>query len=91
MTLNEFKLLNKQVGSHWFDDATIAFFSSRISNWNESNGLFITSEAGPNGIRAYSVRKANFETGEVKTIGEFQCHKTLGAAKRSLRCVAKYI
>ncbi len=47
MTLNEFMRLNKQVGNHWFSPDTLAFFESHVHDFDESSGVFITSECGP--------------------------------------------
>lgn len=71
MELLEFMKLNASKGYHWFESGTIEFFGSRISNWDENSGLFITSEQPPHGDRSYTIRQANFETGQVSTIGEF--------------------
>ena len=52
-------------GSHFFDDATMRFFSSRVAatgwrvadpaGWDHTYVL-VTSECGPSGVRAYTVR-----------------------------------
>ncbi len=97
MTLNEFKELNKSKGFHWFSKGTMRYFKSRISNWDSVTGYFITSEHGPgnasetffNGPRKFSIRKANFDNGNVDTIGQFQQYNTLGAAKTALRCLLR--
>lgn len=52
-------------GSHFFDDAAMRFFSSRVagSGWRVSDPagwdhtyVVVTSERGPSGVRAYTVR-----------------------------------
>ncbi len=87
MKLYEFKALNKSNGSHWFDTDTMRFFKTRISNWDVISGLFITSESGPfgQGPRKFTLRKADFETGKVETIGEFQQYSSLRSAKTAMR------
>jgi hypothetical protein len=89
MSLTEFKRLNKAKGYYWFEPDTMRFFKTRISNWDPISGTFITSEKGPDGQRRFSVRKANFETGEVDTVGKFQQYGSLGAAKTARRTVVR--
>lgn len=52
-------------GSHFFDDAAMRFFSSRVAGtgWRVSDPggwdhtyILVTSECGPSGTRAYTVR-----------------------------------
>ena len=81
----EFIELNKSKGLHWFDKDTLRFFKSRVSNWDCISGLFISSERGPDMVRKYTVRKADFETGNVSTVGEFQQYRTIKAAKGAMK------
>ena len=83
MTLTEFMRLNKQIGNHWFSPDTLAFFESHVHDFDESSGVFITSECGPfgKGPRAYTIRKADFQTGRVSTVGKFQEYATLQKAR----------
>lgn len=83
MTLTEFMRLNKQVGNYWFSPDTLAFFESHVHDFDESSGVFITSECGPfgKGPRAYTIRRADFETGKVSNIGKFQEFATLTQAR----------
>jgi hypothetical protein len=86
--LSEFIQLSKSKGQHWFDADTMRFFKTRVcrSSYDCISGLFITSERGPLGAeRRYSIRKADFETGKVSTVGEFQAYATLKQAKGALR------
>lgn len=85
MRLNEFKALNKAMGYYWFSPDTMRFFKTRISNWDAISGLFITSEQPPHGPRVYSVRKADFITGRVVSIGQFRAYKSLKTAKTGLK------
>lgn len=93
MHLYQFKELNKAKGFHWFDKDTMRFFGTRISNWDVITGYFITSEQPPHGPRTYTLRKADFDTGNVSTIGEFGQYKTMaqarGALKRALNGTAR--
>ncbi len=83
MTLKEFMRLNKEVGNHWFSPATLEFFESKVHDFDEDSGIFITSECGPfgKGPRAYTIRKADFQTGRVSTVGKFQEYATLQKAR----------
>lgn len=92
MRFYEFVELNKSKGFHWFDKSTMRFFKTRIihSTWDSIAGYFITSErntgvyGGPY-PRMYTIRKADFETGNVDTIGQFQQFKSLSGAKGALK------
>ena len=87
MTLNEFRRLNKEAGNHWFSPNTMAFFESHVHDFDEDNGIFITSECGPfgKGPRAYTIRKADFEFGRVSTVGDFQKFATLSEARTKMK------
>ena len=85
MELYDFQLLNRQKGFHFFERATMRFFKSRVSNWDEQTGLFITSEKGPSNVCKYTIRQANFKSGAVDTLGNFQAYNTIGAAKTALK------
>lgn len=77
---------------HWFDEDTLRFFKSRISEsliYADKLILFVSSEQGPNGIRRYSIRQYNTKTGNIDTIGlGFQGYKTAAAAKRAAQIIA---
>jgi hypothetical protein len=79
MTLQEFKKLNKNSGQHWFNEDTMGFFRSVIETFNETTGYFVTSEKFME-KRFYSARKANFETGRVKTVGPFNEFRSIEEA-----------
>lgn len=84
MTLDEFRRLNKSKGFHWFDDASMKFFATKIVHWDTATGYFISSELPPfKGVR-FSIRKADFETGKVETIGALGQYETLPDAKEAL-------
>lgn len=85
MRLEEFIALNKSKGKHWFNKDTMRFFRSRVTNWDFISGYFITSERREwNTPRCYTIRKADFETGDVATVSEFQEYAHLNTAKRHL-------
>lgn len=91
MTLEEFKRLNKENGLHWFDQGTLKFWASRIPHWDTS-GYFISREKsgfGDDRNFMYTIRKANFVTGNVTTVGEFLAYKTLHRAKSALNEILK--
>ena len=85
MTIKEFKRFNKEVGQHWFSPDTMKFFNTKIEYWEFDTGFFITLEHDHLMPHMYSVRKADFDTGKVETIGEFHSHKSLQAAKEWLK------
>lgn len=85
MSLQEFQELNETKGFFWFKPDTMGFFKSRIETWDPDTGYFITRETNPSKITAYTIRRADFETGNVSTIGEFHAHKTLLKAKQALQ------
>lgn len=57
---------------HFFDADTMRFFASKVLEdfWSLTTGYFLTSEKKcfDDNTRVFSVRKANFETGDVATI-----------------------
>lgn len=86
-TLDQIKRAAKAAGSHWFDEDTLRYFSSRISSHVYSvpgGALFVSSEqfrgyGSPDGPRLYTIRSCSFE-GVIDTIGEFQQYETSRAA-----------
>ena len=79
--------------SHFFDEDTIIFFSSQISNlcWSKGSDIyFITSERDTGrvkhsgSIRAFTVRKCS-DNGNIDTVGKFQQHKTLQQARTAIQ------
>lgn len=79
-------------GSHFFDSDTMRFFNSRVAETAYLDGkggaYFTTSEKGPNGIRAYSVRHYDPERCGVETVGKFQGYKSMGAAQTAAKRAA---
>lgn len=89
MTLYEFEILNEKKGFHFFKPDTMRFFKSKILDFDYKTGFFLTSEKGPNGVRAYTLRQANFETGNVESVSAFQEYKTIGRAKTAFKNAVK--
>ena len=85
MSQYEFKQLNKAKGFHWFSKATMSFFRSRVSDFDCITGYFISSESGTDNTRRYTIRRANFETGQVETIGKFQAYGDIRTAKAEIK------
>ncbi len=74
---------NDQAGRHWFEDDAMQFFKTRLESDLIDGRYFITSERGPNGPRAYSIRMAD-EDAHIQTIGDFMDHSTLADAMTAL-------
>ena len=78
-------------GSHWFDRGTMRFFQSRVGMYAYQDAqysdvvYFVSSERGPGGVRRYSVRRANIETGTVETVGDFQAYSARATADAAAR------
>ena len=70
---------NKASGGHWFERGAMRFFNTKIEGGPYGGHYFVTSEVGPDGRKAYSVRKAD-EGGKISTVGDFQSYSTKGAA-----------
>jgi hypothetical protein len=86
MNKNQFIKLNKEKGFNWFDKNTMRFFNSYIMAWDEKTGYFISSEKPPfDHIRRYTIRKANYKTGNVETISDYMQYDSLSKAKTALR------
>ena len=81
-----------QPGGYWFSPDTMRFFKSRIHDVyqvpNAGGWAFITSEKGPTGVRAYTVRTMN-DAGKIGDGGGgFQGYATLGRARTGLKAYA---
>lgn len=74
---------NDQAGRHWFEDDAMQFFKTRLESDLIDGRYFITSEHGPHGPRAFSVRMAD-EDAHIQTIGNFMGYKTLKRAMTAL-------
>jgi hypothetical protein len=81
-TIEEIREANHRAGLYYFSPDTMRFFKSRVSSrvYPVSDGAyFVTSEKGPNRIRAYSVRLAK-DSGKISTVGEFQEYRSRSGA-----------
>lgn len=82
MRLEEFKCFNAEKGFYFFSPNTMRFFNSRIGSYDFVTGYFVTSEKRYDGARRYTVRKADFENGNVRLISEFQQYSNRDTAIR---------
>lgn len=87
--------LARDAGSHWFDRDSMRFFNSKVHGGGTvdpcGGAVFVSSEqyvdnrdSRNNGKRLFSVRRQDAK-GNVRTIGEFQGHRTLEAARKAAR------
>ena len=85
-SIADVKRANKEAGGCWFDRSSMRFFKSRIETGIVKSGecaRFISSEQGPDGRRAYTIREAQ-PNGDIDTVGEFQGYATLKAARAAI-------
>lgn len=92
-------------GSHFFDDAAMRFFASRVAGtgWRVSDPagwdhtyVVVTSECGPSGVRAYTVRVFTLSDYGRRVerrddAAGFQGYASRGAAHRAAERVARSI
>lgn len=90
-TLADIKEANRNAGLHWFSPDTVRFFKSRFSEdiypLPDGGAMFVSSERGPDDVRAYSVRLARAD-GSIETVGGFQAHATSRAAHAAAKFAA---
>jgi len=88
ISINQIKELNKTKGFFFFSPDTIRFFNSRTDQTAivvNHIAYFITSEQREHDTpRKYTIRKANLDTGNIETIGEFHSFDTHRDAKKAL-------
>lgn len=81
----------KARGSHWFDPDTMRFWRSRVlrgvMTTADGSSLFVSSEATPEGHRAYSVRR--YREGRMDTLGDFMGYATAAQARAAMREYAR--
>ncbi len=82
----------KGSNGHWFSPGAMSFFNSKIDDQvycDNERFYFVSSEKGPNGIRAYTVRTYDPNTGEIETHEDtsFQEFKTKQQVKTFIRKV----
>jgi len=84
---------NAAAGGHWFDPAAMRFFRCRVLGAvftdDEGCSYFVTSEQGPHGPRAYSVRRYDRTTGAIATVGAFQAYSSPETARTAAKRAAK--
>ena len=88
ISISQIKHLNADKGMFFFSKDTIRFFHSRTDKTAiaiDDVAYFITSEQREYDTpRKYTIRKANMETGNITTVGEFQKYPTRAEAKEAL-------
>lgn len=85
-TIQDIRNANAEHGHHWFEPATLRFFKSKVYAPVVAN-MFVSSEQGPDGIRRYTIRRAN-DDGSIDTVDEFQQFPTKRAAVRTMQRLA---
>lgn len=93
--LHTIEQIKRRHDGHWFDADTMRFFRTRILkdvvlDKPAQRSLFITSEPYAwDGPRVYTVRAADWTTGDISTVGEMGEHKTIPAAHRAVALALK--
>lgn len=81
-TIAEAKAANRANGWHFFDRSTMRFFRSKICSEILNGKYFVTSEQfEPSWPRLFTLRRINWETGDIITVGEFQGYRTVKEAR----------
>ena len=81
--------VERKHNGHWFDAGSKRFFSSRVATYayrGAGGVFFVSSEQDKynNGVRRYSVRQQK-ESGDIRTVGDFQQYNSRDAAHRAAR------
>lgn len=86
---------NEAAGFHFFERATMQFFHSRVGeNFYTCEArrrtYFVSSEqnrgfGGQEFARKFTVRAIEWDSGDVRTVGDFQTHRTQAVALRHAR------
>lgn len=82
---------NYNAGGHWFDASAKRFFRSRVLSevyQGPAGVFFVSSEKGPSGVRAFTVREFDPRTADVKTFGPFN-EMSRSRAQRIARIAAE--
>lgn len=80
-TMAEVKRADQANDHHWFDRDTMRFFSSRVESDLICGEFFVSSERfDEDAPRLFTVRRVATKRGEIRTVGAFQEHATLGHA-----------
>lgn len=78
--------IRRKHNGHFFCEQNMRFFKSKVYEvavLHDGLWLFGTSEKGPDYVRKYTLRGMT-ETGDIKTIGEFQAYTTKAALDRAV-------
>jgi hypothetical protein len=81
---------------HWFDADAIRFFHSRVAATayktdDGSRAYFVSSERYDfDTARKFTVRVYNFETHDIRTVGEFQAYASRSGADAAARRLARH-
>lgn len=96
--MTDVKHCAKACGSHFFDPGAMRFFASRLPREAYADGrggaYFVTSEKFegrgrvPDGARLFSIRHFSAQKCSIDTLGKFQQHRSLAAAKRVAQKIA---
>jgi hypothetical protein len=90
-TVADMATANRDAGFHWFEPATLRWFSSRILEGlvyrpGSRFVYFVSSERqGEEYPRLYTVRRFSLDRCNVETVGEFQAYRTAREARRAMR------
>ena len=97
ITIDDAKRINKEKGQYFFSPDTMRFFKSKIERdilrFGQliDNKYFVTSEQFDyDSPRLYSIREFNPDTGDIKTVGEFQEFKNKKTAREFAWCLADH-
>ena len=87
-SVDDVERLADDTGNHFFDPETLRFFNSRIGHKLYGGRYFTTSEKGPDGVRAYTVRRVT-DNALIETVGEFQAYPSAAAAHSAAKRYGK--
>ena len=85
-SMNQVQEANRKAGQHFFDPSTMDFFNSRIESALIQHRFFVTSEQGPDGIRAYTVRVV-YDSARIGSVGGFQGYATKREAIKAIEAI----
>ena len=70
---------NNSKTPNWFSPDSMRFFKSQVSDKilaSNERFYFVSSEKGPSGPRAYTIRSYNPKTFQIDSLSEFQGYRT---------------
>ena len=82
-------------GRHWFDRGTMRFFKTKLprvayANNTREVAFFVTRETGPEMPSRYSVRKYDFRTRNIETVGDFNSWVSREDATANAKALAEF-